>query len=262
SSHLVVRPGRVGRGGFTDSSAHRADLPAVYNRYAFTAHDPSFSGEQEDLQVLYRPLFFTSFMLADFLGDNDLFGADQIVVSSASSKTAYGTAFCLGLGELHPKQIALTSASNVDFTNSLGCYDEVVSYDDLETIPTGIATSYVDVAGNQSLRVRMHQHLGEHLVYDAAVGAAHMEEAIGQTPDGPGPIPQFFFAPAQIQKRRADWGPGGVEKRYAEVWREFVPKLKTWVEVKESAGPDGLSAAWLDVLSGQTDPKTGLVIAL
>ena len=35
--------------------------------------------------MLLRPLFITSFMLADFLEDNGFFGARQIVVSSASS---------------------------------------------------------------------------------------------------------------------------------------------------------------------------------
>ena len=44
---------------------------------------------------MYRPLFFTSFMLADQLEDNDWFGAEVLVLSSASSKTAYGTAFLL-----------------------------------------------------------------------------------------------------------------------------------------------------------------------
>lgn len=262
SSHLVVRPDRVGSGGFTDASEHRADLPAVYNRYALTARDPSYSPEHEDLQILYRPLFFTSFMLDDFLGDNDFFGAERIVMSSASSKTAYGTAFCIGLRDRHPHLVALTSAGNVDFTQSLGCYDEVVSYDDLESIAAAAKTVYVDVAGNQKLRVRIHAHFGEALVYDAVVGAAHMDGIAGPTAAVKGPTPEFFFAPTQIQKRRGEWGPGEVEKRYAEVWREFIPTVTNWVEIKQSAGPEALRAAWLEVLSGATDPGTGLVVAL
>ena len=31
----------------------------------------------------------------------------------------------------------------------------------------------------------------------------------------PGAKPAFFFAPDQITKRRQDWGPGGLEKRFA-----------------------------------------------
>jgi hypothetical protein len=262
SSHLVVRPERVADGGFTDISEHRVDLPRVYNRYAFTAGDPSYAGEQEDLQILYRPLFFTSFMLDDFLGDNDFFGAAQMVISSASSKTAYGTAFCTNLREQRPKLIGLTSTGNVSFTESLGCYDQVVSYDDLQTISEDGETLYVDVAGNQKLRGRIHEHLGDQLVYDAIVGDAHMEGLTGPAAVLSGPKPQFFFAPTQIQKRRGEWGPGELGRRYAAAWNEFTPKVTDWVDVSRSAGPEGLRAAWLEVLAGGVDPRTGLVIAL
>jgi hypothetical protein len=43
--------------------------------------------------VLYRPLFFTSFMLADQLAHDGAAGAQVLALSSASSKTAYGSAF-------------------------------------------------------------------------------------------------------------------------------------------------------------------------
>lgn len=82
SSHLVVRP-QVSDAGFRDASKHRSDLPSPYNIYAETSADASYRAEHEDLQILYRPLFITSFMLDDFLGDNDFFGADAVLVSSA-----------------------------------------------------------------------------------------------------------------------------------------------------------------------------------
>ena len=36
--------------------------------------------------MLYRPLFFTSFLIDDFLDDNECFGASTVVLASASSK--------------------------------------------------------------------------------------------------------------------------------------------------------------------------------
>ncbi len=95
ASHLRVRPGRADERGFREASPHRATLPSPYNTYALTTGDPAYDAAQEDLQVLYRPLYWTSFMLADWLIDNDLLGAETVVVSSASSKTAYGAAFDL-----------------------------------------------------------------------------------------------------------------------------------------------------------------------
>jgi len=44
---------------------------------------------------LLRPLFITSYVVDDWLWDNALFGAHAVVVSSPSSKTAFGLAFLL-----------------------------------------------------------------------------------------------------------------------------------------------------------------------
>ena len=69
ASHLLVRPDRADARGFRDATEHRASLPSPYNAYALTSGDPAYDPAREDLQVLYRPLFFTSFVLADFLVD-------------------------------------------------------------------------------------------------------------------------------------------------------------------------------------------------
>jgi hypothetical protein len=262
SSDFIVRPERIDEMGFRDASEHRSTLPGPYNIYAATTGDPSYEREREDLQILYRPLFITSFMLDDFIADSDLFGADRILFSSASSKTAYGTAFCIQLRDHHPRLIALTSPGNVSFTESLGCYDEVLSYDDVESMPADGRTAYLDFAGSTSLRQSLHERLRDHLIHDAIVGATHLEGLSSGAGELPGPKPQFFFAPDQIRKRRTDWGPQGIEKRYGVAWRAFAPVVEKWVEVNEGKGPEGLQAAWLEVLSGDSDPRTGHVIQL
>jgi hypothetical protein len=124
-SHLVVRPTRVDERGFRDSSEHRATLPSPYNTYALTTGDPAYSADEEDLQALYRPLFWTSFLLADWLQDGDRLAGGSALFSSASSKTAYGTAFLLSASGV--PVIGLTSAANVAFTEQLGCYERVLA---------------------------------------------------------------------------------------------------------------------------------------
>jgi hypothetical protein len=263
SSHLIVRPEKADDGGFRDGSGHRADLPKAYNVYATTTGDPAYDADREDLQILYRPLFITSFLLDDFLGDNDLFGADNIVMSSASSKTSYGTAFCMGLRETRPRLVGLTSGGNLGFTHKLGCYDEVVSYEDVTSIPADRPTMYVDMAGNPRLRAAVHEHFGDRLVYDAVVGATHLDQsALAEGQAVPGPRPAFFFAPDQIRKRRADWGPGGVEKAHSAAWKRFAPIVEGWVDVIVGDGRIGLRDVWLEVLAGRSDPRAGHVIAL
>ena len=95
STELVIRPEHVSAASLRDGAAHRAALPAVYNHYERCAASPGYHADLEAEQMLYRPLFFTAFLIDDFLADNDFFGATTIVLASASSKTAFGTAHLL-----------------------------------------------------------------------------------------------------------------------------------------------------------------------
>ena len=257
TSHLVVQAGGVGPTGFRAIDEHRAGLPSPYNGYQLVDADPAYERAREDLQALYRPLFFTSFMLADYLSDNGCFGAPTAVLSSASSKTAYGTAFLLD--GVH--RIGLTSPGNVDFTASLGCYDEVLAYDDIAALPADVPTVYVDMAGSARVRATVHEHLGDALLHDTVVGMTHIDET-GSSSGLPGPRPQFFFAPDQMAKRRGDWGAGGIEERYGDAWRRFVPHVEQWVDVVEGQGPQALNDVWLEVLGNRTAPRVGNVLGL
>jgi len=258
ASHLVVQAGQVTDTGFRAVDEHRAALPSPYNGYQLVDSDPAYEKDREDLQALYRPLFFTSFLLADFLSDNGFFGAATAVFSSASSKTAYGTAFLLD--GIH--RVGLPSAGNVAFTESLGCYDQVLTYDDVRSLPTDTPTLYADMAGSGELRAELHAHLGDALVHDAVVGITHFDEMAGGGAALAGAKPTFFFAPDQMVKRRADWGPTGIEERYGEAWRRFVPRVEGWVDVVEGRGPQALADVWLEVLANKSAPRVGNVLNL
>lgn len=256
ASHLVVQAGSVTATGFRDVADHRAGLPSPYNGYQLVDEDPAYTKEHEDLQALFRPLFFTSFLLADFLADNGFFGAQTAVLSSASSKTAYGTAFLLeGI-----RRVGLTSPGNVAFTESLGCYEQVLTYDDVASLPTDVPTLYADMAGSRDLRTAMHEHLADALVHDAVVGITHIDELGAGGGALPGPKPAFFFAPDQMVKRRGDWGPNGIESRYGEAWQRFVPHVSDWVDVVEGSGPQALNEVWLEVLGNKSAPRVGNVL--
>ena len=88
ASHLVVQPDRSDPADFVDTTPHRAKLPAAYNRYIRVAGLPFYEEENEDQQMLLWPLYFTSFLIDDFLDDEDMFGAKTAVLSSASSRTS------------------------------------------------------------------------------------------------------------------------------------------------------------------------------
>ncbi|MGW4677371.1 DUF2855 family protein [Micromonospora taraxaci] len=252
AGHLLVRPDRVDASGFRDASPHRAELPSPYNAYRSTSGDPAYQPDQEDLLILFRPLFFTSFMLADQVVDNDFYGAESLLVSSASSKTAYAAAFELrGRG---PRLVGLTSPGNLAFTRSLGCYDEVVSYDDVDGVDA-VLTVYLDLSGAPTTRAALRRHLGDRLVRDIAVGLTN------QTPNADA-AEEVFFAPVQMRKRSQDWGRDGLDRRFTEAWQRFTAVVGGWLDVQVGVGPEALREAWIDVLAGRTPPRVGRVVQL
>jgi hypothetical protein len=260
STNLVVQPDKVTEHGFVDASPHRASLPAGYQQYARTAAgaDP----DDENLQALLRPLFVTSFLIEDLLADNDFFGADAVVFTSASSKTALGTAFLVSRNRsTECDVIGLTSPRNVEFCNRVGYYDRVLPYDDLTSLPPDRATVLVDMAGDAKLLGAVHNHFSG-LEYSCIVGATHWDAA--KTPDGelPGPQPRFFFAPTQLQKRREDWGAAGLEARVAEAWNAFLPSLRSWMKVVHGRGPAAIESVYLEMLDGKVDPAVGHILSL
>jgi hypothetical protein len=257
ASHLLVRPDRVDERGFRDAFEHRRSLPSPYNAYSTTTADPAYEAGREDLQVLYRPLFLTSFVLADQLAEDGAGGAQVLALSSASSKTAYGAAFLLQGGDA--EVVGLTSPGNVAFTRSLGCYDRVLAYDDVEAL-ADVPTAYVDLAGSTELRRALHDHLRERLVLDLVVGVTHQDSSPAGTLAGA--RPQVFFAPDRMRQRSAEWGPQGLDARFGQAWRRFVPAVEGWVDVTVGQGVEGLRAAWLEVLSGRSAPRTGHVLQL
>lgn len=256
-TELVVLAGRLDGRSFVDVSAHRHDLPTPYNRYIYTEQDPAYHPDREDLHILLWPLFYTSFMIEDFLDDHANYGADTAVVSSASSKTSIGAAFLLKRRGA-TKVIGLTSPTHVPFAQSLGCYDEVYTYDEIESIALSTAV-YVDVSGNRDVMQRVHHHWNEKLAYSMIVGDTHWDAESALSLPPVGPKPEFLFAPVQMAKRIKDWGRDEMERRVVETWHEFTAWSSAWLTPIDTDGPEALLAAYHDVLNGRVGPTVGIV---
>jgi hypothetical protein len=268
ADEAVVEPVRVVSEGFVDGAAHRQELAAVYNRYLRCSGDPGYRVEHEALIALLRPLFITSFLIDDFLADNDAFGAGTVLVSSASSKTAYALAFCLSRrrpSARAPSTVGLTSPANVEFVQALGCYDRVVAYPDVGALSTEGGAVYVDMSGNAALRAAIHDHWRDALAYSCSVGGTHWE-ALGGAKGLAGPRPVLFFAPAQIQKRVAEWGATGLQERLAAAWAEFVARVadaeRPWLRVVAGSGREAVERCYAELLDGRVRADEGRVLSL
>jgi Protein of unknown function (DUF2855) len=259
ATHLVIEAADVSKRGLRDGAAHRQGVAPVYNAYARVSGNPAFTGKQGDYQALLRPLFMLSFLVDDFLAENEFYGAKRVMLSSASSKTAYGLAHLVHARGI--KVIGLTSAGNSEFVKSLGCYDDVVTYDRVNSMAADLPVAYVDMAGNSSLREQLHRHFGEQMKYSGRVGLTHRSTAADE-PELPGAKPSWFFAPDQIRKRAKEWGPGGLDQRFGAAWSHFAPKLDKWLKLRESRGPDAVKQVYLNTLNGHVSPEEGHILSL
>ncbi|APE43353.1 hypothetical protein BOO69_07930 [Sulfitobacter alexandrii] len=258
AEELVIVPQDDGHGVVLDTAAHRDGLPAVYNRYvAVKAGTP----EQDHLRALLQPLLATSYLLFDWLMDNDRFGAEQIIVGSASSKTGLG--LCKYLAEPQTRDyriVGLTSEGNRSFVEGLGACDKVLSYDEIDRIAQ-VPSVYVDMSGNAEVKLKLHSHLAEVLTHSAAVGTSHWDRFRPQK-GLPGPKPQFFFAPSQIAKRREEWGPGEIEKRITAAWKRLAAQAGDWMTVRVHDGMEAVPQVYSDLANGRADPRDGHVIRI
>lgn len=237
---LVLTPQPTDERGLRDGSLHRTELPAVYNRYRRV--EPS---QRDDATMVLQPLFMTSVLLARSLKD-----APRVILSSASSKTALGTAYLLAHGG---SEVAGITAST-PFVADLGIYRHVVGYDAIEQLERRRAT-FVDLAGDAGVRAAVHRHLGDALEASVRVGATHMDAALPAAGERlPGPKPTFFFAPDHIR--------GGVDGEALAAFGDLLRWSGDWLEIERRDGPDAVLAAWAEAVDGGLPPATALSLAL
>jgi len=260
STHLKIKAGKINPATFVDVSEHRAEYAPVYSQFQRASANPIYEPAREDQDSLLRGLFLTSWLCEDYIHDNDNFGGQACLVTSASSKTSIALGHALSQrGAL--RAIGLTSEGNRAFCEQLGCYEQVVTYDEIEQLDASEPVVMVDMAGSADLTLRLHNHYRDNMKFSSKVGATHFEEA-GATEGMPGAEPEFFFAPAQAQKRTGDWGPGEIEKRMGASFVAFRQFCDAWLNVERHYGPEAAQAAYQAVLAGRQPPANGCIISL
>jgi hypothetical protein len=261
ASHLDVVPGRISAGGFLDTTDYRQPMSPVYNSYTRLAADPEHDPSREAERMIFGPLFRTGFLIEYFLRAQDWFGAEQLIVTSASSKTALGLASVARQSSPGIRRIGLTSRGNVGFVMATGLYDEVVAYDDLERVPVLRSVS-VDFAGNADLLAQVHRHFDAALAHSALVGMTHIEarSTFGGAEPLPGPKPALFFAPDHAVAFFKAHGPEEGGKLVAAAWHEFLKAADGTVAIERHKGLEAARTVFSAMVAGQIDPAKGVVI--
>jgi hypothetical protein len=261
ASHLIVKPGNIAPDGFRDMAPHRQPMSPIYNQYRRLAADPAHDPARESERALFAPLFTTSFLIADQLQRENWHGADTLIVTSASSKTALAAAHVVRAVSPGVHRIGLTSPANTGFVTATGLYDAVVPYGALDRVAPADSAVLVDFAGDTHLLLDIHEAVPGRIAHILRVGVTHHEdrdEALAL----PAPKPVWFFAPDAATALIGKIGPAAFNAALAERWAGFVAEAAGWISIEQAQGAEALQRVWRDQLTGRAAPNIGYIARL
>jgi hypothetical protein len=261
SSYLKMKPVGITDQQFVEGASHRKKLPLGYNLYRRVKGERGYSPAMDKGLALLFPLYLTSYCIWDFLQEKSWYGAKQILILSASSKTSIGLGYALQADENAPNVIGVTSKRNLEMVEGLNLYDHSLSYDAIQEIDSNIPTLIVDMSGNGSLLAALHTHLGEHMVRTINVGLTHWMNAKGQK----GIIAdrsKQFFVPSQAEKRIKEWGMATFNQKTTNFILEASAKTSQWMNFRTIEGLSGMADIHQAVCEGRIAPNEGLIVEL
>ncbi|WP_371194938.1 DUF2855 family protein [Glaciecola sp. SC05] len=254
ASHLVARPHKISEYGFSDGHPNRKSISPVYDNYLYCKKDPGYNPKREPWQLNFRPLFMTSFVLDEFVGQQ--VNQASLILSSASSKTAFGTAFLLQANKAQRNQdyqvIGLTSSSNKALVESLGCYDLVFTYDEIASLPKQ-SSWLLDFAANGEVIAALQESLQAHLGKITLIGATDWKAT--QKPNKKALEAEIFFAPSLVKSLNQEWGQGVFLEKYALAWQHVAKALQNTMHEENFEGIEAMLGLYQKTLSGSADTK-------
>lgn len=213
--------------------------------------------------------------------------AELIFISSASSKTAFCLAYCIQLrirnGEVSAdtKLIGLTSKRNTGFTERLGLYHEVVSYDEINerSFGFGVRAIYVDVAGSDAFNKKLLTVQGPVFVAAIKLGMSNVKpteldptnvwtknttlEGAEARSASVGTLElESFFMVEWLAVRVKELSVKEIVRMQADAWKRFLVDAKEWVEITRVYGGEKVKAAYEYALKDGLRAEDGYVWSL
>ncbi|TFK72424.1 hypothetical protein BDN72DRAFT_815966 [Pluteus cervinus] len=268
-----------------------------YNQIIRCANDPTYDPNPviEDVTMLYRPLFWTAYWCEDWLSStNYRNGATTILISSASSKTAFCLAYLIrkrlarqtdGINP-NTKVIGLTSRKNVAFTQKLGFYHEVLEYDTFVNAPLlqgkgNRKRIYLDVAGNDNLNERILEFFStqdtENLAGLISLGMTNVspstsasnvewkENNFGSSEKrGTGTQTGFenFFMVEWLNVRKHQLPMEEIFRRQNEAWKDLMKDGISWVQLTRIYGGEQVKREYTRLAKQGLGPDQGMIWSL
>lgn len=193
--------------------------------------------------------------MEDSLNETNYRGLKNILISSASSKTAFIIAYRMLLrreapnGSRNLKIVGLTSRSNLAFTRRLGFYDQVFAYDQVTSVSKVSNMDdclYIDVSGNRSLNESIAETLAPKLTVSLGMTSVeggssnNLTGAKGNTRGR-----ESFFMPEWLAVRLKQVGSKSLKEMQKTAWAQLMEDCPSWVKIETYRGEREVLGAYL-----------------
>jgi Protein of unknown function (DUF2855) len=255
ASHHSVQA-EVSPRGFMDTSAQRRFLHPWYLTFQRVGEPDRL----DDFRALMRPVFPASFNLANLVERQAALGAKSLIITSASCKTAIGMADELLARRTGIATAAITSAVNKAFVESLGIYDEVITYDAIKLATVASSAVFIDFTGAAQVQQTVYQYFAPSLSYSALIGFTHPDPDDMAPPGLPDPQPEPFFTPVVEDQAIAEQGADRYYSRYHESETRFLRRMASWLAIRPGQGPAEVADAFRCLVAGEQAPDVGRIL--
>lgn len=257
-NYFKVRIGNYSSRGFSDISEHRTKLIALYNFYTKLSPKDFETNEILDYSIITRITFPTSFLLKSLLEWNSFFKAEQVIITSASSKTALGLAFLLNKykNKFGKKIIGITSSRSKKFVENSKFYDQVITYSDVNELLPKCNSVIIDFSGNSDLLIKLNEMLQDYLKYISLVGATNWE---ANKPIAKIPHCVLFDSGNTHRRLIEEYGMEKAMHLISTEMTEFTKFIKQMVSLSHIDEAD-LPIFYQKLLNGQVSPEFGYFI--
>ena len=133
--------------------------------------------------------------------------------------------------------VAATSARNKVFVESLGSYDEVLTYDAIGSATVTSPAVLIDFTGAARVLGAVYQHFAPSLLSGVLIGLTHRNPRTRRRPGCRTRSPEFFFTPAVEDQAIAAEGEDAYFAQYHAAETRFLQRMASWLTIRHGQGP-------------------------
>merc|ERR1719245_439236 len=169
---------------------------------------------------------------------------NSVIISCASSKTAMALAFCLRMRVWcgHSAEmryvVGLTSPEHKEFVKSTDFYHEVMTYDEVESLPNDRTIVYIDFKCDGAVRQAITLRMGTNLMYNMVAGPAVFQKGMKDQVFEKRAREVLFDESSWRERRRmvAEVTKTGRNEKLKFSFPAFVERMKKYIKLRHMCG--------------------------